>query len=149
MKTYDFDRIKVRPFLTLMDAQNKYIFQDGTHVINVSLESKAEVKNYVEMHGGTYDWFPLNETPRMEVENLVLAVKSLFKYASTGLPIIVHCLCGNNRSRTVVEAYYFAKYGEQLEDEYKGFANHLLYNVANGYLPSMEEILHRLDEMRL
>ena len=48
---------------------------------------------------------------------------------------IVHCTCGNNRSRTVVEAFHFAKTGTHLPDEYNGEFNHLLYNVNNGHLP--------------
>jgi protein-tyrosine phosphatase len=144
MKHYSFDNITVRPFLTMLDAQNKYIFQDGTHIINVSLEFDEDVKHYVEKHGGTYDWIPLHETPQMEVDSLVLAVQRLSQYASLREPILVHCLCGNNRSRTVVETYYFAKYGEQFEDEYKGFKNHLMYNIARGFLPPMEEIRKKL-----
>ncbi|MBQ7239399.1 MAG: dual specificity protein phosphatase family protein [Bacteroidales bacterium] len=144
MKHYSFDNIMVRHFLTMPDVQDKYNYQDGTHVINVSLDFHEGVKHYVEEKGGTYDWIPLHETPQMEVDNQVHAVQLLSQYASLGEPIIVHCLFGINRSRTVVESYYYAKYGEQFEDEYKGFKNHLMYNIARVFLPPMEEIRKKL-----
>ena len=40
--------------------------------------------------------------------------------------MVVHCDFGQHRSRLVVEAFYFAKYGEHFTDEYKGFTNHLI-----------------------
>ena len=146
MVSYPFANITVRPFVGINDVRNPYIFKDGTHVINVSQDWREEVRDYVEQHSGTYDWIPLNEEPNMGVENLLKAVTLLAKFDMLDSHTIVHCVGGNNRSRTVVEAYYFAKYGTHYEDEYKGFPNHLIYNCKSGYLPpllEMEQILFK------
>ena len=71
----------------------------------------------------------------MDVNAILQAVAKLAEYDKDGTPIIVHCMGGNNRSRTVVEAFYFAKLGTHLEDEYKGYPNHLLFNCGEGFLP--------------
>ena len=61
--------------------------------------------------------------------------------------VIVHCYCGNNRSRTVVEAFHYAKTGTHLEDEYKGELNHLIYNSKNGHLPEEKVIDAALEKL--
>ena len=74
----------------------------------------------------------------MDVELLLNAVAKLAEYDKDGGHIIVHCMGGNNRSRTVVEAFHYIKTGAQFDDEYKGYPNHLLYNCGEGYLPPFE-----------
>lgn len=149
MQSYKFANIVVFPFIGIITVKNPYIFQDGTHVINVSLDWREEVRDYVEQHGGTYDWIPLHEEPHMEVDNLLKAVELLAKFDKPDHRTIVHCVGGNNRSRTVVEAYHFAKLGTHYEDEYKGFPNHLIYNCASGYLPPLQEMEDILKELHI
>ena len=139
MKNYDFANIKVRPFLKLSDVKNPYIFGETKHVINMCDYREPEVIDLIHSKGATFDWFPTEEQP-MDVDAILHAVAKLFEYDRDGSPIIIHCLGGNNRSRTVVEAYHFAKTGTHLEDEYKGYPNHLLYNCGEGFLPPIKEM---------
>ena len=57
------------------------------------------------------------------------------------------CDFGVNRSRTVIEAFHYAKMGFHFEDEYKGYANHLIYNCAAGHLPELSEVEHELKRL--
>ena len=76
----------------------------------------------------------------MGLENILAAVRELMKADATGEKVILHCSFGNNRSRTVAEAFHFKKMGFQLEDEYKGYLNHLAYNCGEGHLPPMAKM---------
>ena len=137
---YTFANITARPFLTLNDANNKWIFTDKTkHVIDVCMYREPEVIDLIQSKGATFDWFPTDERP-MDLDMILKAVAKLIEYDRDGSHIIVHCLHGNNRSRTVVEAFHFAKLGFHFEDEYKGFTNHLVWNCASGYLPQLSEM---------
>ena len=140
---YDFANITVRPFLKLSDVNNPYIFGETKHVINMCDYREPEVIDLIQSKGATFDWFPTDEEP-MDQDMILKAVAKLFEYDRDNSPIIVHCLGGNNRSRTVVEAYHFAKLGRHLEDEYKGYPNHLLYNCGEGFLPLIKEMGKKL-----
>lgn len=139
MKNYEFANITVRPFLKLSDVNNPYIFGETKHVINMCDYREPEVIDLIHSKGGTFDWFPTEEQP-MDVNAILQAVAKLAEYDKDGTPIIVHCMGGNNRSRTVVEAYHFAKTGTHLEDMYRGYMNHLHYNCESGYLPPIKEM---------
>lgn len=139
MKNYDFANITVRPFLKLSDVNNPYIFGETKHVINVCDYREPEVIDLIHSKGATFDWFPTEEQP-MDVDAILHAVAKLAEYDKDGTPIIMHCMGGNNRSRTVVEAYHFAKTGTHLEDMYRGHLNHLHYNCESGYLPPIKEM---------
>lgn len=139
MKNYDFANITVRPFLKLSDVNNPYIFGETKHIINMCDYREPEVIDLIRSKGATFDWFPTEEQP-MDVNAILQAVAKLAEYDKDGTPIIVHCMGGNNRSRTVVEAYHFAKTGTHLEDMYRGYMNHLHYNCESGYLPPLKEM---------
>lgn len=139
MKNYDFANITVRTFLKLSDVNNPYIFGETKHVISMCAHREPEVIDLIHSKGSTFDWFPTEEQP-MDVNAILQAVAKITEYDKDGTPIIVHCMGGNNRSRTVVEAFYFAKLGTHLEDEYKGYPNHLIYNCESGYLPPLKEM---------
>ena len=139
---YQFANITTRPFLTLSDVNNKWIFSDRTkHVIDVCMYREPEVINAIKTKGVSFDWFPTDERP-MDLDMILLAVAKLAEYDQDGSHIIVQCLHGNNRSRTVVEAYHFAKLGTHFEDECKGSKNHLIWNCEQGYLPPLPEMEH-------
>ena len=57
-------------------------------------------------------------------------------------------MAGNACSRLVVEAFYFAKYGEHFTDEYKGFTNHLIYDCMSHHLPELSYIEKELQNLR-
>ena len=146
MQTYSFAKITVRPFLKLSDVNNPYIFGETLFFFRYGDHREPEVIDLIHSKGGTFDWFPMEEQP-MDVNAILQAVAKLAEYDKDGTPIIVHCMGGNNRSRTVVEAYHFAKTGTHLEDEYKGYPNHLLYNCREGFLPPIKEMEQLLTDI--
>ena len=103
------------------------------------MHREPKVIEAIKSKGATFDWFPTDERP-MALEMVLQAVVKLAEYDQDGSHIIVHCMHGNNRSRTVVEAYHFAKLGFHFEDEYKGSKNHLIWNCEQGYLPPLSEM---------
>lgn len=142
MKAYSFAKITVRPYPNICDINNKWIFtEDTSAVINVSQKDKKEITDAIIKKGIEYHHFPLaKEVEDIGWSNIIEAVKRIRDYDTQGKRIIVHCDGGQNRSRSVVEAYHFAKTGLHIIDEYKGFGNHLIYNSSSGYLPCLEEI---------
>ena len=88
-----------------------------------------------------------NQGPDMGLENILAAVRELMKADAAGEKVILHCSFGNNRSRTVAEAFHFKRMGFQLEDEYKGYSNHLAYTCGEGHLPPLEEMERILSEV--
>lgn len=136
---YTFANITTRPFMTLSDVNNKWIFRDTKHVIDVCMTRASEVVDLIQSKGATFDWFPTDERP-MNLDMILQAVAKLAEYDKDGSHIVVDCMYGNNRSRTVVEAYHFAKLGTHFEDEYRDCKNHLIWNCQNGYLPPLSEM---------
>ena len=143
---YTFANITARPFMTVNDVNNKWIFGDTKHVINVSMHNDPSAADLIQSKGATYDWFPTDERP-MDLDIVLQAVAKLAEYDRGGAHIIVHCMHGNNRSRTVVEAYHFAKLGTHYEDDYHGSTNHLIWNCEQGYLPPLPEMEQLLRNM--
>ncbi|MBQ3998885.1 MAG: dual specificity protein phosphatase family protein [Paludibacteraceae bacterium] len=145
---YTFANITARPFLTLDEINNKWTFTENTkHVINVCMYREPEVIDAILSKGATFDWFPTDERP-MDLNIVLQAVAKLAEYDRDGSHIIVHCLHGDNRSRTVVEAYHFAKLGFHFEDECKGYTNHLVWNCSQGYLPPLPEMEKLLKNLK-
>ena len=133
MIVYDFAHIEARPELTLADVNNKWIFGGVKHVINVGNYNK-EVEEAILAKGCTYDWLHLEEEPTMDAQTLLKAAQKIREYLPDLGRIIVCCVGGNNRSRTVIELFYYLTTGQHLVDEYKGCQNHLLYNINCGFL---------------
>ena len=142
MKSYKFAKVSVMGLPTVYDVGNMFIFGGVTHLINVSgHEYTKEVQTSLREHGVSVYNLPLvEEGPDMGLENIVKAVGILRDADRKGEKAIVHCTCGNNRSRTVVEAFHFVKTGVHHADEYKGEFNHLFYNSKEGHLPEISVI---------
>ena len=73
----------------------------------------------------------------MGMSNIVETVKLLQNVDNAGMSSMVHCVGGDNRSRVVCECFHYRKCGLWPEDEYKGYRNHVEYNIATGHLPSL------------
>ena len=149
MKKYKFANITVRPYPNICDVNNKWIFTPQINVVvNVSQKYKAEIVNAIREKGIEYFHYPLEEeVADIGWKNVQKAVRTLMLYNSIDKHILVHCDGGNHRSRLVVEAFYFAKFGTHLIDEYKGYENHLIYDCSAGYLPPLnvvEDVLKQL-----
>lgn len=90
--------------------------------------------------GIAYYHFPLSEeTVDIGWDNILQAVRTIHRYDCENKPLLVHCDGGTHRSRLVVEAYHFAKYGTHLKDEYKGYGNHLIYDCSEGFLLPLQK----------
>lgn len=140
MKSYPFANLIVTGFPTMADLNNKWIFPlDVKVIINVSgHEYSKDVAAILSRRGIKTYHFPLvEEGSDMGMDNILSAVKVLQEADSMGKMAVLHCTCGNNRSRTVAEAFCYAKTGELLDDEYKGYMNHLVYNCETGHLPDL------------
>ena len=142
MKKYSFANITVRPYPNLCDVNNKWIFtSEISVVVNVSKKYKSDIADAIKRKGIEYYHFPLDEeVPDIGWENILNAIKILLEYDRMGKHIIVHCDGGSHRSRLVVEAYFFAKFGKHLFDGYKGYYNHLIYDCSLGFLRPLNEV---------
>lgn len=148
MKRYEFAKIAVMGMPMLHDIENMFIFGEAHHLINVSGHSytKQIAKALIEHGVTTYD-LPLVETGSdMGLNNILKAISILKTLDDANEQVIVHCTGGNNRSRTVVEAFYFYKTGLHYRDEYKGEINHLIYNSKNGHLPEITQLEKQLGD---
>ena len=150
MRTYKFANIAARAYPNMSDINNRWIFMpDTVVVVNVSPKYKPEIVDAIKARGIDYYHFPLEEgVPDIGWANIQQAVAVLLRYDATGKHMLVHCDCGNHRSRLVVEAFHYAKYGTHFMDEYKGFDNHLIYDCSSGFLLPLldvESVLKNLN----
>lgn len=133
---YRFADIQARPFPTVADIDNPYIFGSAEIVINVSERRDEILEEIMAERGITLYHCPLKEhVPDMGWRNLTEAVDIILGAIKDHKSVIVHCIGGNNRSRTVVEAAYFALCNRHYEDEYHGHFNHLVHNIEMRHLP--------------
>jgi len=136
MKTYSFAKLQARPYPTLSEIANPYIYGDVRCVINVSEKAyPTEIVAAFRQKGISFFHYPLREEDgEMDIQNIRMAVMQLDKADREGWRSVVHCDFGNNRSRVVAELFHYYKKGFLLEDEYKGFHSHVEYNIASGHL---------------
>lgn len=142
MKTYTFAKVSARGYLTKADLSNNWIITDDLGlVLNLTERKDEDTARFLAERDVAYIWFPLKEEAAdMGYRAILEAVREMIYYAEQDKRIIVHCNFGNNRSRTVVEAFHFAIMRNHLDDEYKGCQNHLIYNSKSGHLPPMSQI---------
>lgn len=142
MRFYTFSPIVVRGFPTEADILAPWYYPGASIVVNVC-ENKypQHIRQLLEERKLRLYHLPLLEgTGDMGIANLLEAVRILKHSDSASQKVVVHCSCGQNRSRTVVEAYYYHKFAQQFPDEYHGYPNHLLYNIGEGHLPFMDDL---------
>ena len=91
-------------------------------------------------HGIEWVHFPLSEKPGVSWQVAYSqALPLLLDAYNAGKKMVVHCDFGANRSRTLIEAFYYILTGEEYDDEHKGEINHLAYNCKLKHLPPLEE----------
>ena len=151
MKRYDFAKITVAPYPNICDVNNKWIFApDITTVVNVSQKVRGDIRAAIVQKGIAYYHFPLDEeVADIGWGNVMEAVKAIEWCLLAGGRVLVHCDGGQHRSRLVVEAYHYAKFGCHIEDEYKEYANHLIYDCFQGFLPALNVVEDELLSMGL
>lgn len=146
MKIYKFAPISARNFPTIADLNNPWIYpNDVAIVISVSQYYDTRIAAEIRARGMEYLQFPLSEgVDDMGWDNIKQAVALLLESDATNKRMVVHCDFGQHRSRVVVEAFHFAKYGTHLWDEYKGYDNHLIYDCLTGHLPPIDHVEQEL-----
>ena len=146
MRFYPFAKIAARCFPTMADLNNPWIFpKEVALVINVSKYFDPKIAKAIEDKHIEYLHFPLDEeVADIGWNNIKEAVKHLLRYDKEDKRMIVHCDFGQHRSRLVIEAFYYAKYGEHFIDKYKGFDNHLIYDCQTKHLPELAIVENEL-----
>ena len=146
MKSYSFAKVSARGYLTEADYNNKYIFTDDLkQIINVSGRPFEKPLSFFRERDLIARNMPLTEKDGdMGFDTLLKAVRYLMVWDRQDKRSIVCCAFGVNRSRTVIEAFHYAKMGFHFEDEYKGYLNHLIYNCETGHLPPLEDVEYEL-----
>ena len=150
MKSYSFAKVSARGRLTDADYNNKYILtEDLKYIINVSERRLGRPFTFFKQRNLIAKNLPMKEEyGAMDLLSLKLAVHFLILCEKEGKRSIVCCDFGNNRSRTVIEAFHYVKMGYHFEDEYKGCFNHLIYNCEAGFLPHLADVEHELRRLR-
>lgn len=125
----------VHSFPTMADLRNPWIGGKADVIINVSeKEYPQEYMEFLDARDCAYHHLPLAEEGEdMGIENILKALEIISQSLESGKKVLLHCIGGNNRSRTVAEAYC-QRQGISIEDEYKGYPNHLTYNIGEGHL---------------
>lgn len=151
MKSYSFAKVSARGYLTEADYNNKYIIADDLRlIINVSGREFGKSSEFFQERGIIAKFLPLTENDGdMGYDNILEAVKELLYWDRQGKRSIVCCAFGVNRSRTIIEAFHFAKMGFHFEDEYKGTLNHLVYNCKIGCLPPLCQVEQDLKNLSI
>ena len=149
MKSYSFAKVSAHGYLTESDYNNKYIItEDLKQIINVSGREFEKPLSFFRERGIIARNMPLTEkNGDMGYKKILAAVGYLLHWDKLGKGSIVCCDFGVNRSRTVIEAFHFAKMGFHFEDEYEGCTNHLVYNCTTGYLPPLSEVEYELKRL--
>lgn len=150
MKSYSFAKVSARGRLTEADYKNKYIITDDLiQIINLSeIVSIDKRRQIFEDKGIIVRNMPLAEEGYdIGFEKILDAVRHLLFWDHEGKRSLVCCDFGVNRSRTVIEAFHYAKMGYHFEDEYRGYFNHLIYNCEAGHLPPLAEVEYELQHI--
>ena len=151
MKTYSFAPLSAREYPTVKLLDHPYIWGGVQFSLNVSEKPYSpELEAAMVAHGIEWSFRPVSEDDgALWWDSLEKGMKALDAANKVGKKMIVHCDCGNNRSRSFVEAFHYMITGKQLEDEYKGEINHLAYNCKVGHLPPLQETESKLADLRL
>ncbi len=141
MKAYDFAPISAREYPTVKILDHPDIWAGVKFCVNLSERPySAELVKALAAHGIDWVHCPVSEEPGADwLESFTIALPKMYRAYKDGKKQIVHCDMGNNRSRSFVEALYFAIVRKEFEDPYKGADNHLEYNCLQGHLPKLSE----------
>ena len=150
MRTYPFAKISARNFPTSADLRNPWIFsKDVAVVICVSQRYDEVLVETLKHRGVEYYYLPLDEeVDDIGWENIKKAVSIVLQADREDKRVIVHCDFGAHRSRLIVEAFHFAKFGYHFVDSYHGYDNRIIYNCSCNHLPPLEIVEQELRVLR-
>ncbi len=149
MKNYDFASISAREYPTVEMLDYLRLWTGVNLCINVSVRPYSPwlVKAMVD-HGIEWYQFPISEEPGADwLDSFASALSKMYHAYKSGKKQVIHCDLGNNRSRALVEALYYAIERKEFIDPYKDARNHLEYNCKEGHLPDLAEMERRLRAM--
>ncbi len=149
MKNYDFASISAREYPTVEMLDYLKLWTGVNLCINVSERPYSPwlVKAMAE-HGIEWYHFPISEEPGANwLDSFASALAKMYQAYKAGKKQVINCDLGNNRSRALVEALYFAIERKEFHDSYKDAINHLEYNCKEGHLPDLAEMERRLRAM--
>ena len=111
MKSYSFSKVSARGYLTEADYNNKYIFTDDLkQIINVSGRPLEKPLSFFRERDLIARNMPLTDKDGdMGFDTLLKAVRYLLFWDRRDKRSIVCCAFGVNRSRTVIEAFHYAR----------------------------------------
>lgn len=149
MRAYTFAPISAREYPTLHLLDNPYIWGGVQFCVNLSEKPYSpELEAAMTAHGIEWVHCPVSEEPGADwLPSFAEALPKVYRAFKEGKKQIVHCDLGNNRSRSLVEALYYAINRKHFPDEYKGEINHLIYNCKEGHLPDVSELELRIQLM--
>lgn len=149
MKSYSFAPISACEYPTIKLLDHPYIWGGVQFCVNVSEKPYTpELEAAMAVHGIEWVHCPVSEEPGADwLPSFADALPRLYLALKEGKKMIVHCDLGNNRSRSLVEALYFAIEHEEFDDPYKDADNHLEYNCVQGHLPDLGEWERRIYAM--
>ena len=147
MKSYSFAKVSSCDHITEADYKS-IITEDLKQFIDVSGEDFEKADDFFRGGDVITRNMPLTENEGdMGYKKILEAVDYLLYWDKLNKRSIVCCTSGVNRSRTVIEAFHYAKMGFHFEDEYKDHTNHLIYNCAIGCLPPLSEVEYELRRL--
>ena len=149
MRSYSFAKIAARNFPTPADICNHWIFpKDVAVVVGVSQYYDQNLADTLKQRGVEYHFLPLDEeVDDIGWDNITKAVAIVLQADRDDKRVIVHCDFGQHRSRLVIEAFYFAKFGTHFVDQYHGYDNRIIYNCSSHHLPPLEVVEQELKQL--
>lgn len=149
MKSYTFALISAREYPTVKILDHPHIWGGVQFCVNLSEKPYTpELEAALSAHGIEWVHCPVSEEPGSDwLDSFAVALPKMYRAYKDGKKQVVHCDMGNNRSRSFVEALYFAIKRKEYDDPYKGENNHLIYNCTQGHLPDIGELELRIRAM--
>ena len=149
MKIYSFAPISARDYPTVKILDHPFIWSGVQFCVNLSEKPYTQdLVDAMAAHGIEWIHFPLSEKIGASWwETYAIVLPKLFRAFLDGEKMIVHCDFGANRSRTLIEAFYYMLTGEEFLDEHKGEINHLAYNCKQHHFPPLEETERMIKEL--
>lgn len=146
MKLYTFAPISAREYPTVRLLDHPSIWGGVRFCVNLSEKPYSpELSAAMATHGIEWIHCPVSEKPGADwLNSFSKALPKVYLAFKEGKRQIIHCDFGNNRSRSLVEAFYFAVNHKEFDDPYKGADNHLEYNCIQGHLPDLGEWERRM-----
>lgn len=149
MKIYSFAPISARDYPTVSILDHPYIWGGVQFCVNLSEKPYTqELVDALAAHGIEWIHFPLSEQIGASWwDTYANVLPRLFRAYLDRKKTVVHCDFGANRSRTLIEAFYYMLTDEEYQDEHKGEMNHLAYNCKWGHLPPLGETEKLIKEL--